>query len=458
MLRTSTAALGAAALSRVAPERTARAAADQPNIIYIMADDLGYGDLGCYGQEQIQTPNIDRLAAEGTRFTQCYAGSTVCAPSRCALMTGQHTGHCFIRGNHRVPLRPKDTTVAQVLKGAGYKTGLVGKWGLGDHSSPGSPGRKGFDHFFGYIDQGRAHTYYPEYLWRNRKRVPLKGNVESKYNVAIERGQYSHDLMTEEALQFVRDNEDQSFFLYLAYTIPHANNQRRGEDGHGMEIPSYAPYEDRDWPDPQKGHAAMITRLDRDVGRLMDTLKELGLDENTLVLFTSDNGPHKEGEADPEFFNSSGPLKGYKRALYEGGIRVPMIARWPDKVPADATNSSVWAFWDILPTFAEIAGAKSPDGIDGKSQVKALMGEETERFDYLYWEFHERGVRQAIRWRDWKAIRQEIGKPIKLFNLAEDIGEDSDIAADHSDIIEKMETFFASARTPSEYWPVEGLD
>jgi len=291
----------------------------KPNIIFILADDLGYGDLGCYGQTVIQTPALDRMAREGIRFTQCYAGSTVCAPSRCCLMTGLHTGHAHVRGNALVPLRPEDRTVAEVLKDAGYATALIGKWGLGEPESTGVPNRKGFDYFFGYLNQGRAHNYYPEFLWRNEEEFPLQGNVEVQPRVSSERVQYSHDLFVSEALQYVEEHQSEPFFLYLALTIPHANNEGGRATGDGMEVPDYGAYKDKDWPNPQKGHAAMISRMDRDVGRLLDTLKALGIDEDTVVFFTSDNGPHKEGGADPEFFKSSGPLRGIKRDLYEGG-------------------------------------------------------------------------------------------------------------------------------------------
>ena len=321
-----------------------RTAERRPNIIFILADDLGYGDIGCYGQKTIQTPNIDRMAAYGMRFTDHYAGSTVCAPSRCCLMTGLHTGHAFIRGNDRIPLRPSDVTIAKLLKQAGYTTSIVGKWGLGEPQTTGIPNRQGFDYWFGYLNQQHAHNYYPKYLWRNEEQVLLKNEVRDVNppgGVATKRVEYSHDLFTAEALEFVEKNKDGTFFLYLAYTIPHANNEAGQE---GMEVPSLEPYADENWPGPQRAHAAMITRMDRDIGRLFAKLKELYLDENTLVIFTGDNGPHKEGGADPAFFNSFGPLRGYKRDLYEGGIRVPMIARWPGKIKEGSESHHVSAF------------------------------------------------------------------------------------------------------------------
>jgi arylsulfatase A-like enzyme len=424
-----------------------------PNIVFILADDLGYGDLGCYGQKQIQTPNIDRMAAEGMRFTQCYAGSTVCAPSRCALMTGRHTGHGTVRGNALVPLRPEDVTVAEVLKQAGYTTGLIGKWGLGEAGSTGVPSRKGFDSFFGYLNQVHAHNYYPDYLWKNQEHFPLPGNVV-KNNVAAKRTQYSNDLFTREALGFLDAHREQPFFLYLAYTIPHANNERGKIEGNGMEVPSDAPYSDRPWPQVQKNHAAMITRLDGYVGQVFAKLKQLGLAERTIVFFSSDNGPHKEGGADPAFFHSSGPLKGYKRAMYEGGIRIPMIVRWPGKVKAGVVSDQVWAFWDFLPTAAELAGAKAPADIDGISVVPTLLGKGTQKqHEFLYWEFHEGGSKQAVRMGDWKAVRPAGGK-LELYDLKHDVGETKDVAAQHPDVVARIEAYLKTARTESPQWPL----
>ncbi|MDZ4860931.1 MAG: arylsulfatase, partial [Candidatus Hydrogenedentes bacterium] len=346
-------AAATAAATCALPANTADAP-KRPNIIFILADDLGYGDLGCFGQQRIQTPNLDRMAREGVRFTQCYAGSTVCAPSRCALMTGLHTGHCWVRGNARLPLRPEDVTVAELLKQAGYATGLIGKWGLGNEDTTGTPNKQGFDYFYGYLDQGHAHNYYPTFLWRNEQRVPLNNTEDPQHpGVAIERKEYSHDLFAEEALRFVGQHKDNPFFLYLALTTPHANNEAGKARGDGMEVPDYGAYANEDWPNPQKGHAAMITRMDRDIGRLMDKLKELGIDKNTLVLFSSDNGTHKEAGADPEFFQSSGPFRGHKRALYDGGIRVPTLAWWPGTLVAGADSDHIWAVWDFLPTACE---------------------------------------------------------------------------------------------------------
>ncbi|MHC4619675.1 MAG: arylsulfatase [Planctomycetota bacterium] len=451
---------GCATVSPAATAKTKR-----PNIIFILADDLGYGDLGCYGQKEIKTPNIDRMAAEGMRFTQHYAGSTVCAPSRCVLMTGLHTGHCRVRSNSRVLMDPEDVTVAKVLKNAGYVTGMVGKWGVGHPPPPGDPARNGFDYFFGYLNMVHAHNYYPEFLWRNEDKVVLDDNqLAARYRGeqgwSWRQGTYSHDLFTEEALRFVDVFRKEPFFLYLAYTIPHANNEGGRHIGNGMEVPDYGIYRDRDWPDPQKGHAAMISRMDRDIGALLAKLKELGIDGNTLVMFSSDNGPHKEGGADPAFFNSWGTLRGYKRDLYEGGIRVPFIVRWPGRIEAGSVTDHVSAFWDFLPTAAELGGAKAPDKIDGISMVPTLLGKphKQKKHDFLYWEFHERGGKQAVRMGKWKAVRLNVHKkpngPLELYDLSTDIGENHNIAYKHPRVISKIETILKAARTDAERWPI----
>jgi arylsulfatase A-like enzyme len=446
---------------RTAGEREKSAgAANRPNIIFILADDLGYGDLGCYGQKTIRTPNIDRMAAEGMVFTDHYAGCTVCAPSRCCLMTGLHTGHALIRGNDRVPLRPEDVTVAELLKGAGYATGIIGKWGLGEPESTGIPNKKGFDYWFGYLDQRHAHNYYPDYLWRNEDTVELANKVtpvNPPGGVATERVQYSHDLFAAAALDFVARNQRGPFFLYLALTIPHANNESKPN---GMEVPSYGPYANEDWPDPQKGHAAMITRMDADIGRLFTRLKALGLDRNTLVLFSSDNGPHSEGGADPAFFDSNGPLRGQKRDLYEGGVRVPLIARWPGRIAAGSRTGHISAFWDFLPTCCDLAGVAPPDGIDGISMLPTLLGRpgEQKQHAYLYWEFHEQGKKQGVRMGDWKGVRLNVARnpdgPIELYNLKDDIGEEHNVADQHPKIVQQIAQIMHTARTESEHWPL----
>jgi arylsulfatase A-like enzyme len=428
-----------------------------PNVILILADDLGYGDLGCYGQKEIQTPCLDRLAADGMRFTQFYAGSTVCAPSRCVLMTGLHTGHCYIRGNARYALRPQDRTVAEYLKQAGYATAHIGKWGLGLEGTTGAPTRKGFDYFFGYLDQVHAHNYYPSYLFRNETRFPLNNVVpkEGKFGqgVASVRRQYSHDLLTEEALRFIRENRTRPFFLYLGYTIPHANNEA-GKNG--MEVPDFGIYKDKPWPDVEKGFAAMITRMDRDVGRIRETLRELGLERDSLILFSSDNGPHAEGGHDPKFFQSSGGLRGIKRDLYEGGIRMPFLACWPGTIPAGKVNDHVGWFADVLPTLAELAGVKVSDKLDGISLVPTLLGRHHEQpqHQYLYWEFYELGGAQAVRYGNWKAVCKPFGGKLELYDLKNDPTESRDLAEQHPQLVAQLRQFMQQAHTPSELWPI----
>lgn len=432
-----------------------------PNIILIVADDLGYGDLGCYGQKRIKTPNIDRLAASGTRFTSFYAGSSVCAPSRCSLMTGMHTGHARIRGNAKgAALAAEDATLGWYMQGAGYKNGFVGKWGLGNAGSPGLPGDKGFEDFFGYLDQTRAHDYYAQYLDRFDTNEGLR-MIEFPANANGGRGEYIPDRFQIATSNYFRIHKPDSFnkqrpvFLMIAHTIPHANNEVGRETGNGMQVPNDKPYSAQDWPQVEKNKAAMITRLDRYVGEIMAQLKESKQDTNTLILFTSDNGPHKEGGVDPEFFQSSGPLRGIKRDLYEGGIRVPLIAVWPGRIPAGRVSDEPWAFWDLLPTCAEIAGLKPPRTIDGISYLPTLLGTtQTNRHEFFYWELHEKGFKQAARTGDWKAVRTEAGKPLELYNLANDLGETNNVAAAHADIVARIEEYLKTARTDSPQWPI----
>jgi len=424
----------------------------KPNILFIHSDDLGYGDLGCYGQTKISTPRIDRMAAEGLRFLQYYAGNTVCAPSRCSLMTGYHNGHAYIRGNADQPLRPGDLTVAELLQKAGYATAMIGKWGLGTENSTGMPNRKGFDYSFGYLDQVHAHKQYTDHLFRNGERVELDGK------------DWSNDLFTLETIDFVEKNKTTPFFIYLNYTNPHAEllvpedslAEYRGKfpekpfvNGQG-DAPGAKGY--RSQPTPHAAYAAMVTRMDRDVGRLLDALKAKGLDESTLVFFTSDNGPHREGGADPDFFKSYGPLRGIKRDLTEGGIREPMIARWPGRIAAGTTTDFACAHWDFMPTACELAGAKSPGGIDGISIVPTLLGKEEKPHDYLYWEFHERGFDQAIRMGDWKGIRIGLGEPLQLYNLKTDVHEDRNVADQNPEIVARMEAQLKTARSESDRW------
>ncbi|HEX4610922.1 MAG TPA: arylsulfatase [Urbifossiella sp.] len=433
-----------------------------PNVVFILADDLGYGDLGCYGQTRIRTPHLDRLAADGVRFTQCYAGSTVCAPSRCALMTGLHTGHCRVRGNgggggprDNVPLRPEDPCVADILKRAGYATALVGKWGLGEEGSTGVPTRKGFDHFFGYLNQHHAHNYYPDFLWRGTAREPVANPQSGTDNVAARFVHYAPDLFREDALRFLAANKDRPFFLYFATTAPHANNEKTRATGEGNEVPTDAPYTNEPWPRAEKNKAAMITRMDADVGALLAKLRELGLEGNTLVLFSSDNGPHKEGGNDPAFFRSSGPFRGIKRALTDGGIRVPMIARWPGVIRPGTTSDFVWAFWDFLPTACDLAGVPTPPGLDGLSVAPTLTGRgEQRRHEFLYWEFHEGGFQQAVRYRNWKAIRPALGAPLELYGMVSDPGETQDVAAANPDEVARVEAYLRTVRTDSPDFPV----
>lgn len=439
----------------------------RPNIILILADDLGYGDIGCYGQERIKTPNIDRLAAEGIRFTSCYAGSTVCAPSRAALMLGQHTGHLKIRGNQsRASLAADDQTVARVLSDSGYRTALIGKWGLAEAGLPGVPQKVGFDEFLGYLNNLEAHNYYPDYLWRfDPPRMGINGFDGKRPYVENGGGRknvYVPDVCTKAALNYIqinqptRLNQFRPFFLFLSYTIPHANNEEGRRTGNGMEVPSDAPYTNESWPPPEKNKAAMITRMDADIGRILDQLQKLQLESNTLIFFTSDNGPHAEGGVSPKFHKSSGPFRGIKRDLNEGGIRVPMIVRWPAKIKAGQVNDLPWALWDFLPTASDIAMTPAPKGIDGISIYPLLTGQpQTNRHDFLYWEFHERGFQQAARAGDWKAIRPQASEPLELYNLKVDPGETKDVAKENPEVVAKFEDYFKSARTEDPDWPIK---
>lgn len=430
----------------------AQTTARKPNIILIVADDLGYGDLGVYGQKMIKTPNLDRMAAEGTRFTQFYAGSTVCAPSRCALMTGLTTGHCFIRGNAKVDLRPQDVTVFEVLKSTGYATGMVGKWGLGAEGSTGAPNKKGVDFFYGFIDQTMAHNSWPSFLVRNDQREKLRNVVPNEgrfgQGVASERHDFAPGLMQAEILKFIEQNKDRPFFVNISNTLPHANNEARA-----TEVPELGSYQQTDWPESQKTYAAAVTLLDTYVGQLIQKLKDLNVDNHTLILFTSDNGTHQEGGNSATFFNSSGPLKGMKRAMHDGGIRVPLIARWPGTVPAGKTDDTIWAMWDFLPTFAELGGATVSTPTDGISFAPTLRGQtQPKQHEYLYWEFHEGGLSQAIRAGDWKIIRSRSG--IELYNLKDDLGETKNLAEQNSEIVTRLSALFEKSRIDSAEFPV----
>jgi len=426
----------------------------KPNIIFIMADDMGYGQVGCYGQEMIQTPRLDQMAREGLRLTDYYSGTTVCAPSRCSLMTGLHVGHTFIRGNVEIkatattesgqlPIPDSTITVAEKMKEAGYATGLVGKWGLGYPMSEGDPLNQGFDFFAGYNCQRRAHNYYPGWVWRNHDKVELgaKDTPEG----------YSHYFMTREARSFITEHKDQPFFLYLAYTIPHAQLQIPSSDA------AYKLYADKDWPDAQKKHAGMISLMDRDIGGILDLLKELSLDKNTLVVFTSDNGPHKEGGAKPEFFDDNGPLRGIKRDMYEGGMREPFIARWPGVIEAGRVSDHIAAHWDFMSTACELAGVPPPTDIDGISYVPLLKNDMARQKDhrYVYFELHHPD-RRGVRMGDWVAVQQTTTSlnpeqnPTELFNLKNDLGETTDLAAQYPEKTDELKKLFIEAHAPSE--------
>lgn len=446
-----------------------------PNIVFILADDEGYGDVGCFGQTKILTPNTDRLAAEGMRFTQFYAGASVCAPSRCVLMTGKHTGRCRVRGNaplaqrDRQTLTADDVTVATLLKRAGYATALVGKWGLGMDDMPGQPLSQGFDHFFGYLDQVHAHNYFPDYVWRNRDRVALPNEVRpipvgkdgawGVSGIATRRAVYSPKLMLDEALGFLDKNRDRPFFLYFAATLPHANNEAADEPGGGAEVPDYGPYAGKPWPLPDRGYAAMVTYLDTQVGAILRRLDELGLDNNTLVIFSSDNGPELKQFTgyDTEFFGSRGPLRGFKRDLYEGGIRVPTIARWPGKIRPRTVSDHVAYFGDFLATALDVAGLKTPAGLDSVSFLPTLVGRQDAqpRHEFLYWEYHGGVSTQAALYQGrWKGFRPHPGASLELYDLRADLGETRDVAARHPDIVAKLEAYLKSARAPAENWPM----
>ena len=440
----------------------------KPNIVYILADDLGYGDLSCYGQTNFSTPNIDKLAESGMRFTQHYSGCTVCAPSRSALMTGQHSGHTFIRGNKEVqpegqyPLEAKAVTLAEALKEAGYVTGAFGKWGLGFPGSVGDPNNQGFDEFYGYNCQRMGHNYYPFHMWHNQEKIILEGNAGRKTEV------YGPEIIHKQALNFLETNKDNPFFMYYPSIIPHAElfapeeymEKYRGkfepehvyegiDDGELYKIGGYGSQ-----PESHAAFAAMVDYLDMQVGEIIAKLKELGIYENTLIMFTSDNGPHQEGGADPDYFDSNGPLKGYKRDLYEGGIRVPMIAVWDGKIAAGTESDHISAFWDVFPTVAEITGISAPQNIDGISFLPELLGNEQTEHNYLYWEFHERGGRKALRKGNWKLVQYDVLKPEKttteLYDLSIDLGEENNVAAENPEIVDELMQLMNSARTESE--------
>jgi arylsulfatase A len=450
-----------------------RVSKKKPNIIYILADDLGYGDLSLTGQVKFSTPNIDKLAEDGMFFTQHYSGSTVCAPSRSSLMTGQHTGHTFIRGNRGVqpegqhPLDSSVVTVAELLKSGGYVTGAFGKWGLGYPSSEGEPNNQGFDEFYGYNCQTKGHNYYPYHMWHNQTKEILESNRGEKT------GAYAPEIIHQKAMEFIEKNKDTTFFMYYPSIIPHAElvapeeymtkfrgellpekNYKGVDDGKRYKNGGYGSQKE-----PHTAFAAMVYLLDKQVGDIRKKVEELSIAENTIIIFTSDNGPHQEGGADPNYFNSNADLRGHKRDLYEGGVRVPMIAYWPKKIKASSTSNHISAFWDFLPTVCEITQIKTPQNIDGISFLPELLGEKQENHDYLYWEFLEQGGKQALRLGDWKGIRLNMNNnpkaPIELYNLASDIGEQNNIAAENPEIVEKIVNIMEKEHTYSKEFSFE---
>jgi arylsulfatase A-like enzyme len=443
-----------------------------PNIVYILADDLGYGDLSCYGQKRFITPNIDRLASEGMLFTRHYTGCTVSAPSRSSLMTGMHTGHTPIRGNKNWepegnwPLPANTFTIGKMLQAKGYVTGAFGKWGLGYINTEGDPNKQGFNEFFGYNCQTLAHNYYPDHLWHNTEKILLHENDNSK------KGAYSAEVIHNAAIEFIEKNKANRFFLFYPTTIPHAElfaKEEYMEKFRGKFDPEKsfkgvddgATYRKGPYGSQSESHAAfaaMITNLDDNVGRIMAKLKELGLEENTIVIFASDNGPHLEAGADPDFFNSNGDLRGYKRDMYEGGIRTAMLVKWPGKIRKGSKTDHISAFWDIMPTFAEITGSEVPQNIDGISFLPTLLGKKGQKqHEYLYWEFHEQGGKIGVRMGEWKGVKLNVDKQplgqIELYNLSDDPGETNNIASSHQDIVKKMEAIMQNAHVPSKDFP-----
>ena len=434
-------------------------ATSQPNIIYILLDDAGYGDLSCYGQTKFLTPNIDRLASEGMKFTNHYSGSTVCAPTRSVIMSGLHTGHTPSRGNREIkpvgqfPIPATTFTIAEALKKAGYATGAFGKWGLGNPGSEGDPIHQGFDRFFGYNCQRNAHTYYPTWLFDDLRKIELDGKT------------YAHDLIMDKAVEWIDRQHENPFFCFLPVTIPHA----------AMHVPEKyaAPFREK-FPEfenkvgrygnnkpfaknPAAQFAGMMTALDEGIGRVLKSLKKHQIDQNTIVLLSSDNGPHKEGGHMPNYFNSNGGLRGFKRDLYEGGIRCPLLVRWPGKVEAGSTSNHISAHWDLFPTFCELAGTNPPEGLDGISFLPTLLGKEQEKHEHLYWEFYEGGGKRAVRIGKWKAVQNQVNRkgkdaPIEIYDLESDRAETSDLAAQNSEQIARIQKIFERSHTPSPLW------
>jgi arylsulfatase len=464
--------LAAALMTAMVNTVTASGANQRPNIIFILADDLGWADLGCYGGKKIRTPSIDQLAADGLRFTQHYAGNAVCAPSRCCLMTGMHPGHAFIRNNRQFqpqsegqyPIPRDTTTIAKLLKERGYRTAAIGKWGLGPPGSDADPTRQGFDLFFGYNCQAHAHNHYPTYLWRNEQHITLAGNGGGQTG-----RQFSHDLMELEALSFIRSNKDQPFFLYLPFTIPHLALQVPEDSlAEYRTVWDEMPYDGskgyQPHPTPRAAYAAMVTRMDRSIGRISQLIRELGLDEQTVIFFSSDNGPApiNVGGSDSRFFESAGALRGLKGELFEGGIRTPLIARWRGTIKPGSVTDIPSAFWDILPTICELTGAATPAEIDGISLAPTLLGRANQRrHEFLYWEFQGYGGQQAVRLGDWKGIRTNLNKQLtstELYNLAEDPNEQRNVAAEWPEVVQKIEQIMRVQHVNSDVFPIKSID
>lgn len=449
---------------------TSAAAGRPPNIVYILADDLGWADVGCYGSDHLKTPRVDQLAAEGMRFTDHYSGSCVCAPTRSSLLQGLHTGHARVRANNsylrkkngNAHLAPDDVTIGEVLQPAGYTTGVIGKWGVGEAGSTGVPNKQGFDFWFGYLNQSNAHHYYPPFLWKNDAKVLYPDNPTARTD-------YSHDHFTEEGLAFIERNKDQPFFLYMAYTIPHVDLDVPDDSKQPFVgvIPETKPYGTpggqhyRHEKQPHATFAGMVSRLDRDVGRIVDRLDELGLGDNTLVIFTSDNGPTPAGGADPNFFDGNGPLRGIKFSLYEGGIRVPMIARWPGRVAEGTTSNHISAHWDMLPTFAQLAEVDTPPN-DGISMCSTLLDDGYQpKHDMLYWEYYQRGIARAARMGNWKAIQNGVvgnkASAMELYDLSVDPGESDDVAAANPSVIAEFKAKMQAVHTPTDDYALKPL-
>jgi arylsulfatase A-like enzyme len=440
-------------VSRPLFAETSHATARPPNIVLILADDLGYGDCGCYGQTRLRTPNIDRLGKDGMRWTQFYAGSTVCAPSRCVLMTGKHTGRCLIRGNSKESLPPSETIFPEILREAGYHCGLFGKWGLGQAGSTGTPLKKGFDDFLGYLDQSHAHNFFTTFLDFKEGRKQLRNIVpnesEMGAGIASEKIDDASEIILEQALDFLKNHKSEPFFLFLSINLPHANNEAGNR---GTQEFGFGRYAQEDWPAAEKGFANMVEKMDLQVGRLIDRIDALELGESTLILFTSDNGPHHEGGHKDTFFSSSGSLKGSKRSLNDGGIRVPTLARWTGKIKPSSVSDQIGCFDDLFPTFTELAAASQslPTDLTGVSLVPTLLGnpEQQKQREYLYWSFYEGGLGQAVRSGPWKFVEQPLGSVPKLYRIDQDPKEEKDLASSEPYILTKMKKHIADAYVP----------